>query len=164
MEQLENLFEKHVSDQDNDFLSAMPSKEGIFGALKQIINHKAQCPDGMIALFYKHYWSIIKKKDHHNDLEFFQKWKLLKQMIHTNIAIIPRIQNPSALSQYLPISLTNVIYKIITKILTNCFKSTLANIIFPLQTTFVSGCNIKENKIIVDELFHHLKRKQGIEV
>lgn len=91
---------------------------------------------------------------------FFQSGKFLKHMNHTNIALFPKTQNPSAPSQYLPISLTNVIYKIITKILTNRFKATLANIISPLQTTFIPGRNIKENTIIAYELFHHLKKKK----
>lgn len=42
-EQLENLFEKQVSDQDNELLGAMPSKEETFGALNkfQITKHQA---------------------------------------------------------------------------------------------------------------------------
>lgn len=50
-EHLENLF-------DNDFLF----EEIFFATLKQILNHKAPGPDAMIALFYRHYWSVIKSE------------------------------------------------------------------------------------------------------
>lgn len=53
--QLENLFEKQILNQDNALLCAVPSEEEIFGALKQIPNHKVSSSDGMTALFYRHY-------------------------------------------------------------------------------------------------------------
>lgn len=85
-------------------------------------------------------------------------------MNHMNIALIPKIENPSSPQNFRPISLTNIIYKTITKILANCLKRTLPSIISSLQTAFVLGRNIKENSIITHEMFHYLKispRKKG---
>lgn len=57
--------------------------------------------------------------------------------------------------------LEHVIYKIITKLLANRFKSTLYNIISPFQMAFVPSRNIKENTMVAYKLFHHLKKKTG---
>lgn len=156
---MENLFEKQIIDQENEKLQAVPNEEEIYGALKQIPNHKAPGPNGMTTLFYLHYWSIIKKEVMEAVQNFFKSGKLLKQINHTNITLIPKTQNLNTPSHYRPISLTNVIYKIITKIMANCFKATRDTIISLLQTAFAPGHNIKENTIIAHELFHYLKRK-----
>jgi hypothetical protein len=48
---------------------------------------------------------------------------MLKEFNHTNIALIPKIDNPS----FRPIILTNFNYKVISNILSNRFKSPLKN-------------------------------------
>lgn len=114
----------------------------------------------MNAIFYS-YWIIIKKEVIAAVQNFFKNGKLLKQMNHTNIALIPKIPNPSLPHHYHPISLTNAIYKILTKILANHLKITLPRMISSLQIAFVHGRNIKENTTIAYELFHDLNNKLG---
>ncbi|XP_042950095.1 uncharacterized protein LOC122282210 [Carya illinoinensis] len=160
-ENLENLFVSQISGEENDILIAIPSDDEILGALKQIPNNKAPGPDGMTGLFFKHYWHIIKQDVIAAVQNFFRSGRLLKQINHTHIALIPKNASPSTPQHYRPISLTNVIYKLITKILANRLKNILPSIISPFQTAFVSGRNIKENSIIAHEMFHHLKNHRG---
>lgn len=77
-ENLENLFEKQITDQDNEKLQAVPNEEEIYCALKQIPNHKAPSPDGMTTLFYRCYWSSINKEVVEAVQNFFRSGKLLK--------------------------------------------------------------------------------------
>lgn len=64
-------------------------------------------------------------------------------------------------NQFRPISLCNVVYKIISKILAARLKPLLHKLIYPLQAAFVPNRTIQENDILVHEIFHTMKEKQG---
>lgn len=59
------------------------------------------------------------------------------------------------------ISLWNVTYKTISKILADIIKPQLQTFISPLQTTFVCGRNIHENTIITQEIMNYLHHKKS---
>lgn len=156
---LKNLSESQVSDLDNNFLCVILDETKILTILKQAPSHKSLGLNGMMGQFYKHYWVITKKEVVAAIQNFFISGKLQKQIHHTHIVLIPKIPNPSTLRHYHPISLNNIVYKIISKILANRLKTFLPRIISPLQTTFILGRFIQENSIIAHELFHILKKK-----
>ena len=69
--------------------------------------------------------------------------------------------NPSAFDRFLPISLCNASYKILTKILANRFKLLLGKMISPLQGGFVKGRHLVDNVIQVQEaLQYSFQRKE----
>lgn len=80
---------------------------------------KAPGPDGFPPGFYQHYWDAVE-----NDLtrfvaDFFLGKLDLSSVNHTYIVLAPKWPNPSKVSHYCPISLCNVTYKIIVKVLAN---------------------------------------------
>jgi hypothetical protein len=86
---------------------------------------------------------------------------MLKEIIHTNIALIPKTDNSSRANQFRPISLVNFNYKIISKILVNRLKPLLLHIFFPNQSAFLEGRSIHGNAIMAYEIFHSSKIKRG---
>lgn len=58
-------------------------------------------------------------------------------------------------------SLCNVSYKVISKILSERLKGTLDSIISPTQAAFVPSRHITDNNIICHEIMHHTKNKKG---
>ena len=58
-------------------------------------------------------------------LDFLNNGNMLPEINHTNIVLIPKIRNPVKMSDFRPISLCNVIYKIISKVLANRLKQVL---------------------------------------
>lgn len=77
-------------------------------------------------------------------------------MNSTNICLLPKKLNAKKLSEYMSISLCNVAYKIVTKLLAKRLKKILPSLISDTQATFVEGRLISDNILVVHELLHAL--------
>ncbi|CAA0841754.1 Unknown protein, partial [Striga hermonthica] len=75
--------------------------------------------------------------------------------------LIPKVENPVSLKQFMPISLLNVIYKLLTKVLTEQLKPILPDIVNLAQASFVPGRQISDNILVAQEVLHSLRRKTG---
>ena len=83
--------------------------------------------------------------------------KILKEINHTFIALIPKTNSPTQTSHYRPISLCSTIYKIILKILVNRLRLLLDRIISPFYSAFVPGRFIHDNILVTHEIMHKFK-------
>ena len=90
---------------------------------------------------------------------FFRKGYILKEINHI-FALIPKGSNAASVSQFKPISLCNVLYKIISKLLANRIKKVLHKLISPWQMAFVLGRKIQENTFLAQEIIHEVKKKR----
>ncbi|KAL5545019.1 hypothetical protein UlMin_008803 [Ulmus minor] len=79
----------------------------------------------------------------------------------TLISLIPKVKNPIRITDYRPISLCNVIYKIISKMLSNRLRLVMGNVISEEQSAFIPGRLISDNAIIGFECLHAIKRKRS---
>ena len=79
----------------------------------------------------------------------------------TTIVMIPKIGSPEKVTQFRPISLCNVVYKIIAKMIASRLKVFLPDIISPTQSAFVPGRLITDNILVAYECFHTIKKKRA---
>lgn len=93
--------------------------------------------------------------------DFFQHKSSLSIINHTHIALIPKSENPEMVTHFRPISLCNVSYKIISKILVNRLRPLLAKCISQNQGAFAPGKSIFDNILIAHELFSNFGKKKG---
>ncbi|GJS60016.1 putative RNA-directed DNA polymerase, eukaryota, reverse transcriptase zinc-binding domain protein [Tanacetum coccineum] len=92
---------------------------------------------------------------------FFVNGQLLKELNHTFIALIPKVSTPHRINDYRPISCCNVIYKCISKILTNRIIEGIKEIVSDNQSAFVPGRRISDNILLTQELMHNYHRNRG---
>ena len=93
-------------------------------------------------------------------LDFLQSGQMLKSIKYTHIALIPKVPAPDSMTQFLPINLCNVLYKIISKVLANHLKPILNHVISGSQSAFVPSRLITDNILVAFEALHYLKTKR----
>lgn len=92
---------------------------------------KAPGPDGMPVLFYKYYWSIVGADFVNTVQSFFLSARMYQTLNMSNLVLIPKVDQPTSINHFRPISLCNVTYKVISKVLANRIKPLLSKFICP---------------------------------
>ena len=75
--------------------------------------------------------------------------------------IIPKVKNPIKITEYRPISLSNVVSQLASKVLANWFKILFPHIICENQSAFMSNHLITENVLVAFEIMHHMSQKRN---
>ena len=115
------------------------SLEEVRRAVMAMDAYKAPGADGFQAFFYKQYWHIIGRDLHKMVSDAFFQGRGEEQLLDTLIVLIPKVDNPQHFKDLRPISLRNVAYKIITKVLVNRFRPLVTELIGHLQGSFIPG-------------------------
>ncbi|KAL5578952.1 hypothetical protein UlMin_011394 [Ulmus minor] len=150
-----------ISEEQNVRLVAIPDHEEIRRVVFNMGNFKAPGPDGMTSLFYKSYWQTVGGDVIALVQDFFRSNRLLPELNYSNIVLIPKTDKPTSMNHYRPISVCNLVYKVIAKLLADRIKPLLQDLICPTQGAFVSGRSIHDNSVIIQEVIHSMKKKSG---
>ena len=147
---------RKVSVEMNSQLDQPFTKADITEALSQMHPTKALGLNGLPAVFFQKHWNSVSE------------W-VIATCLHIlndggNIAPLnPKIAKPRTVMEYRPISLYNVIYRIIAKTIVNRLKLILDHVISPTQSAFVPNRLITDNIIIGYKCLHkirHCKNKK----
>ncbi len=153
--------ERKITPAMNQLLCAPYSAEEVRQALFQMHPSKSPGPDGMSCLFFQKYWHIINEDVVGAVLSVLHSGHVLRKINFTHVVLIPKINDPRSVSDFRPISLCNVIYKIISKVLANRLKGLLDFVVSESQSAFVPGRLITDNVAVAFELLHGLKSKRN---
>ncbi|WCJ20597.1 LINE-1 retrotransposable element ORF2 protein [Euphorbia peplus] len=129
----------HLSDCESNDIFRPVSVEDIRQALFDMSPNKAPGIDGLPAAFYQRHWGIVKDSLCSFVLNCFSGIEDIASVNQTFLVLIPKIANPVSFLQFRSISLCNVMYKLITKIIANRLQLLLPKIIAPTQCSFVPG-------------------------
>ncbi|XP_048499711.1 uncharacterized protein LOC104890046 isoform X5 [Beta vulgaris subsp. vulgaris] len=146
-----------VPDECNQALLKPYSKDEIYTALQQMHPSKAPGPDGMHAIFYQRFWHIIGDDVTSFVCSILHGSPFPPCLNKTNIALIPKVKDPKLASEFRPIALCNVLYKLVSKAVVMRLKNYLPNMVTENQSAFVPGRLITDNALIALEIFHSMK-------
>ena len=134
-----------LSVRSGELLSAPVSYEDIKKALFGIGNEKAPGSDGYTSYFFKSAWSVVGDDFCAAVQDFFRSGRMLKQINHSVISLIPKSAHATSPCDFRPISCCNVIYKVILKFLADRLAIALGDIISSMQNAFLGGRAMSDN-------------------
>jgi hypothetical protein len=157
--------ETRVTDTMNAQLLRKFEASEVDMALSQMQPLKSPGPDGFAASFYQRSWATVRADVCQAVLSFLNDGIFDADINQTYIALIPKVKSPEFITDYRPISLCNVLYKLIAKVLANRLKTVLPSIISATQSAFIPGRLITDNILVAFEALHtmdaKLKGKEG---
>ncbi|XP_042950231.1 uncharacterized protein LOC122282336 [Carya illinoinensis] len=156
--------EQKVSEEMRLNLNKVFLKEEIEVALKQMSYFKAPGPYGFSAGFYQDHWDIVGDEVSTAVLSFLHSGIMPADLNHTLIALVPKVISPTSVHDFRPISLCNVLYKLISKVLPNRMKGVLSKVISWNQSAFIPGRLITDNVMVAYELLHSMQSRQHSKV
>ncbi|PKU66032.1 Putative ribonuclease H protein [Dendrobium catenatum] len=114
-------------------------------------------PDGFTYAFYRKSWHLIGLQVFNAVNNFFVTGSLPRGVKATAIALIPKCSHATNINDFRPISLCNVLYKIVAKVLSNRLKVVLPHIIHDSQSGFITTRCSTDNIILAAEILRDFK-------
>ncbi|GKA31462.1 RNA-directed DNA polymerase, eukaryota, reverse transcriptase zinc-binding domain protein [Tanacetum coccineum] len=161
IEDPDSLFINKLDAQCADYMVRPVLDDEIKFAMFSIEDDKAAGPDGYTSKFFKTAWNIVGGDVCAAVKEFFYSSKLLGEFNANLISLVPKLQTPLKITDYRPIACCNVVYKCISKVITNRLKEGLGSIVDSNQSAFIPGRQISDNIFLAQEFMHGYGRKGG---
>ena len=146
-----------LTENEKEDLNQLINNDEILNAIQQLNNNKSPGLDGLTAEFYK----IFRYDIVDNLNEIFNNILLMKYIPESmTLGVITLIYKNKGeldnLKNWRPITLCNLDYKILTKILTNRLKQINTNIINNLQTSGLMNKSIINNALNIENIINYI--------
>lgn len=138
-----------------------PGDSEIHEAMRNIGGFKAPGADGVQAVFYHTQWHIVGPSVCSFVRDCFHQPERIASVNDTLIMLIPKVESVVNMKNFRLISLCNVSYKIIMKILARRLRSIMEVLVSPHQCSFVPNMQSRDNIIIAQEVIHSMRTKKG---
>lgn len=133
----------------------------IFNVVSHLNPYKAPGGDGLHAAFFQSQWEFVGDAFCTMVLEIFTNPGKVSQINDTLITLIPKVDPVVNIKNFRPISLCNISYKVITKILAHRLRLLMGTLVNPCQSSFIPHRQSRDNIILAQEIFHSMRAKKG---
>ncbi|XP_020678312.1 uncharacterized protein LOC110096618, partial [Dendrobium catenatum] len=140
-----------------EFLEEEFTIEEVECVLNQLGGNTSLGKDGISNYFIKAYWSIIKINFWKAISHFLCYGELNKEWKETLIVLKPKVSNPILPSNYRPISLCNIVYKVGARVILNRLIVVIPKLISKEQAVFIKGRSLSDHVLVAQEIFHKLR-------
>jgi len=149
-----------LEESDKELCDGLITYDECVFALSRMANGKSPGLDGLPKEFYVKVFPIIGKHFVHMVNECLSHGVLAPSQRHGLITLICKDpDHPEKLTNWRPISLLNVDYKVISKVLTNRLSKVIGNIVHIDQTCAVPGRSILDNVHLIRNIMDYVNQK-----
>jgi len=153
---------KLITRAQNLAVMRVATLEEVEEVVKGLKGNKAPRPYGYTAEFYQACWNFIGEEILEVLEEVCIHQKVWPGLNSTLLTLIPKSAHSESVEGFRPITLCNVIYKIIATLMVKKLKPILPNIISPEQTGFMEGRKILDGLVVSQKIIHTLKQKKEL--
>lgn len=137
-----------LEEGEADELERECTEEEVLKALRSMGSYKVPGPDGFQAVFLKRFWNVTGTAV----LEFvrgiMRGGEILVEAAKALLVLVPKEVKPCSLQEFGPLTLCNIVYKLISKVIVSRLKKIRGSLISPFQASFVLGRQSIGNFII----------------
>jgi hypothetical protein len=153
--------EARVSRAENEELLRTYSKDELEQIVCEMKSDTAPGPDGFPTLFFKKFWQLVKHGVLHIVNDFLLGRIDIARLNFGVLSLIPKVPGADHISQFRPIALINVIFKIVSKAVAFKLDPIANRVISPNQTAFIKGRFILDGVLALHETVHEMRRQKA---
>lgn len=137
-----------LSEIDKSMLARAVIPSEIFNVITHMGAFKAPGPDGLQVAFYQSQWQFVGESICNLVRNIFNDPAQVNEINETFLSLIPKGDQVCHIKDFRLISLCNVSYKVITKIMAQCLRTIMGMLISPCQISFVPNRQSRDNIVI----------------
>lgn len=130
---------KVLTEEQNSKLGEPILSEEVRAVFFSMHLEKSPGVDGLNPAFSQTYWRIVGLDVTTFIQNFFNTGKLMVGVNRTLVYLIPKVKEPKRMTDLRPISLYNVLMRILSNVMANRLRGCLSDLICNQQSTFVEG-------------------------
>jgi hypothetical protein len=140
------------------------SSTKIDNIVRNLSADKAPGPDGFNGNFLKSCWHLVKSDFYDLCKDFFDNSLNLEGLNSSYISLIPQVNNPVRVNDFRPISLLNIVIKMISKLHANRLQPLIQRLIHKNQYGFIMSRSIQDCVVCTYEYIHqcHHSKKEVV--
>ena len=146
-----------LSEDDKQKCEGLITQEEVIQAMKNMVNNKSPGSDGLSVEFYKTFWNIIGKDLIEVYNYSYSNGELAESQKLSLVSLIYKKGDKADLNNWRPISLLNVDYKILAKVIANRLRKVISKVCNSGQCGYIPGREIGDAIIFTRDVIEYAK-------